>query len=63
MTLRLHSEMERDLIKIIEDDIEFLQECIARSSSGGWSTHNVSPMQDRVRQLYEKIGRYALRDR
>ncbi len=63
MTLRLHSEMERELVKIIEDDIEFLQECIARSSSGGWSTHNVSPMQDRVRQLYEKIGRYALRDR
>ncbi|KKL27519.1 hypothetical protein LCGC14_2384350 [marine sediment metagenome] len=63
MTLRLHSEMERELVKIIQEDIEFLQTCVTYALvNPPLSSVNVHRMQDRIRKLTEVVGGYALQD-
>lgn len=49
---------ERSLIEAIEEEISFLQKAIAETDGGGWSTHLVSPMQDRIRKLMAVVYTY-----
>lgn len=37
--------------QIIKDEITLLQSWIDQSKTGGWSTHLVKPMEDRILQL------------
>ena len=33
------------------EEIDFLEDCIKVTKEGGWSTHLVKPMQDRIEKL------------
>ena len=35
----------------VKDEVDFLEECIRITKNGGWSTHLVGPMQDRIAKL------------
>lgn len=50
--------VESELIEVINQEISFLQKCIAETVGGGWSTQAVSPMQDRVKHLMAVVYRY-----
>ena len=58
VTMRNPEGVEVELIKVIEEEIAFLQKCIKETDGGGWSTHLVSPMQDRVRKLMAVVYTY-----
>lgn len=49
--MRKPEGVEAELIKVIEEEISFLQRAIAETVGGGWSSNLVSPMQDRVKTL------------
>lgn len=58
VTMRKPEGVEVDLIKVIEEEISFLQKSIAETVGGGWSTNLVSPMQDRVKTLMSVVYMY-----
>ena len=58
VTMRKPVGVEAELIEVINQEIAFLQKCIAETVGGGWSTQAVSPMQDRVKILMAVVYRY-----
>ncbi len=45
------TEIEKKLISIIEDEIEFLEKNIESTLAGNWSLHNVKREKERIKEL------------
>ena len=46
----------RDALALLEEDIAMLRQWASECRSGGWSTHQVRPMEDRASLLHDRVN-------